>query len=122
MIIVFARYDYWGDNGRCGQDIVKRYESERDAIIGCCDIAAIHDMGFYVEEVVGSEDPRFASRIIQAVADRHDADAKADTIRVLKDSARQHQEWFDKLDDEIANRLARLERIEEQLKEYGGTE
>lgn len=108
-ILVFYKYDYWGDNGRYYEDKIEEYDTEQEAISDCAHIgwyAAIEGT-FKVTRVVGGEEG-LLDRINQAVVDRIKAEKVNDEITKLKRSIADDQKWLDTVVEETEKRKVRL--------------
>lgn len=119
-IVIFAYYDYWGDNGRCHQKWVDEFEDEASAIRECCDVSAVHQMGFVVEKIVGSEDPEMLKiKIHQAVKDRLEADKLKARIETLKRYIKDSEKWLADVESETQKRTAALVEHKKALSDLG---
>lgn len=109
-IIVFADFDYWGDNGRYTDEWVVKVDTEEQAIRECCDQAACHDMGFKITDIVGSENPEeLTAKINSAVIARSESDKLKKRIETLERYIREGQKWLDNVENEIKTRTKNLE-------------
>ena len=108
-IIVFADFDYWGDNGRYTDEWVVKVDSEDEAIRECCDQAACHDMGFKITDIVGAENVEdLAKKIDEAIIARSKSDKLKKRIETLERYISETQKWLDNVESETVRRTASL--------------
>lgn len=108
-IIVFANFDYWGDNGRYTDEWVVKVDTEEQVIRECCDQATCHNMGFKITDIVGAENSEeLTEKINAAVIARSESDKLKKRIETLERSIREGQKWLDNVDNEIKTRTKNL--------------
>lgn len=120
-IIVFADFDYWGDNGRYTDEWVVKVDSEDEAIRECCDQAACHDMGFKITDIVGAENSEeLTKKIYAAIIARSECDKLKKRIETLERYISETQKWLDNVESETVRRTANLAEYKLEVENLKG--
>lgn len=121
IIIIFADFDYWGDNGRCTDEWVVKVESEEEAIRECCDQAVWHDIGFKITGIVGAENSEeLTKKINAAIIARSACDKLKRRIETLERYISETQKWLDNVESETMRRTASLEEYKLEVENLKG--
>jgi hypothetical protein len=97
------------------------FESERDAIEGCVDIARRYKWDFSIERIIGVEDGDGLERRIDAAIEEAKKQAKIDdAIYRLERENSTDRAWIDSVPTEVERRQKSIAERNERLKELKG--